>query len=181
MNHKRQKDTDLLWNCFVNWAETLEKIQKSRKKNIETWRIWTLPSSEHCITCNVHIFDVFLCIKNFLAVAFVRLLFPVHLSSWFLGIRYLYVLLVFRILFMLMELIEWCRWLDKYIPLRKLKRDVLEKHTIYPSYWYYPWTSTQSTTATTERISSWFPTRCPSCRHWPIFWFHMQGCRHYCW
>ena len=35
MNHKNKIDTDLLWNCFVNWAETLEKIESSRKKNTE--------------------------------------------------------------------------------------------------------------------------------------------------
>jgi hypothetical protein len=35
MNHKKQRDTDLLWNCFVNWAQTLEKIGRNRKKNTE--------------------------------------------------------------------------------------------------------------------------------------------------
>ena len=35
MNHKNKRNTDLLWNCFVNWAETLEKIERSRKKSIE--------------------------------------------------------------------------------------------------------------------------------------------------
>jgi len=33
--NKIKRDTDLLWNCFVNWAETLEKIERSRKKNTE--------------------------------------------------------------------------------------------------------------------------------------------------
>ncbi|MGB6527350.1 MAG: hypothetical protein WBF33_04520 [Candidatus Nitrosopolaris sp.] len=32
MNHKNKRDTDLLWNCFVNWAETLEKIEGAERK-----------------------------------------------------------------------------------------------------------------------------------------------------
>jgi hypothetical protein len=30
---------DLLWDCFVNWAETLEKIQRGRKANTKVLRI----------------------------------------------------------------------------------------------------------------------------------------------
>lgn len=33
MSDKEWSDTDLLWDCFVNWAETLEKIRKGRKLN----------------------------------------------------------------------------------------------------------------------------------------------------
>jgi len=33
MSDKKRSGTDLLWDCFVNWAETLEKIQKGRKLN----------------------------------------------------------------------------------------------------------------------------------------------------
>ena len=40
MNDKRKQSdgnggdgADLLWDCFVNWAETLEKIQGDKKAN----------------------------------------------------------------------------------------------------------------------------------------------------
>ena len=25
---EKEKDDDLLWGCFVNWVETLEKVEK---------------------------------------------------------------------------------------------------------------------------------------------------------
>jgi hypothetical protein len=36
MSDKNQSRADLLWDCFVNWAETLEKIQRGRKANTKS-------------------------------------------------------------------------------------------------------------------------------------------------
>jgi hypothetical protein len=49
MNHKNKRDTDLLWTCFINWAETLEKIEKSRKKNTEQHDIKSKSKTTHAI------------------------------------------------------------------------------------------------------------------------------------
>lgn len=29
-NEKDDADSDLLWGCFVNWVETLEKVKKGK-------------------------------------------------------------------------------------------------------------------------------------------------------
>jgi len=36
MTDKKRHSTDLLWGCFINWAETLEKIQETKKANNST-------------------------------------------------------------------------------------------------------------------------------------------------
>ena len=30
---KAKKDPDLLWGCFVNWMETLEKVEERKKQS----------------------------------------------------------------------------------------------------------------------------------------------------
>ena len=32
-SHNSTSGADLLWNCFVNWADTLERIQRADKTN----------------------------------------------------------------------------------------------------------------------------------------------------